>query len=274
MKKYSVITILTLSLCIIMFGRYHYSQKLLDITVNAQERVHISDNTRLEGTDEKKDGGQSNASNLNERLHGVNNELAEVIKTRLSANDTVSIIAFGSQALIDSQDEGIVPWPIRLEEKLNDAYDTDLFSVETISLGKTTSLEMIQEGRHDELAEERADIYLIEPLIWNDNGQVSIDHSTEHLSMLMDSILSYNDEAVVFVMPSQPAYNTVNYPKQIAGLGEFAEAHDIFYHNHWEDFPSLTDDNLLKYVDKDDHRMPTEKGHDLWSDSVLRIFIP
>lgn len=283
MNKYLVAGIVVLSLLVIVFGRVQYNQKLTNISTAAQqlisEEVDVlaeeqEDEAKESITSDDEDNEDENSEiDLQESLENLPPALANTIETKLTANESVTILAFGSQSLTDSQDEGLVPWPELFMEKINEAYSTDLFTVETMSVGEMTSLEMIQQGIHQEVADKDADIYLIEPLIWNDNGQVSIEHSTDHLSMLLRSIRDKNEQAVSIIQPSQPVYNTINYPAQVEGLRNFVSENDYLYVDHWSDWPDVEDQQLNEYIKEDSPRMPTEKGHEQWSESILSMFV-
>ncbi|PYZ92727.1 hypothetical protein CR194_13815 [Salipaludibacillus keqinensis] len=288
MNKYVVSIVVVLSILVIVIGRYQYDQKLSNISTSAQQLLSEtnegSNEESVEGNqevDEENSEIESGANNeeteledeMDELMENVDPTIANKISSSLTEGESISILAFGSRSLTDSQDEGLNPWPKLLEDKLNEAYETDAFEVETMSVGEMTSLEMIRQDVHQEVAEMDADIYILEPLLWNDNGQVSMDHSTDHISMLIDAITAANPEAVVILNPSQPAYNTINYPIQIEGLRNFANDNDYLYIDHWNEWPEITDEELTDYVDEDDHRMPLQSGHELWSDSVLSKFV-
>lgn len=284
MNKYLVAFIVALSVLVIVLGKYQYNQKLTNIASSAQQLLAetelFAETEDVEGIEDKTPQNNSEddeSKNLEDNLQGLLQDvppaLAGKIETKLTANEGITILAFGSQALTDSQNDGLVPWPELFMEKINEAYSTDLFTVETMSVGEMTSVEMIQQKIHQEVAEKNADIFLIEPLIWNDNGEVIIEQSTEYLAMLIDRIGVENEEAVSIVQPSQPAYNTVNYPIQIEGLRNYANEHDYLYIDHWSDWPDLSDEELIEYVDEDSPRVPTQKGHEQWSESVLSMFV-
>lgn len=286
MNKYLVAGIVALSVLMIVFGKYQYNQKLTNITSSAQELLsdeveQVSEEEDIEDetqesivSNDEDDEREISEVNLQSLLEDVPSPLADRIESKLTANEGLTILAFGSQALIDSHDEDLVAWPELFMEKINEAYSTDLFTVETMSVGEMTSLEMIQQDIHQEVAEKDADIFLIEPLIWNDNsGGVAIEQSTEYLSMLISSISAENEQAVSIVHPSQPVYNTYNYPNQIEELRNFSNENNFLYIDHWSDWPDINDEELNEYINEDSPRIPTQKGHELWSDSVLSMFV-
>ncbi|WP_280769635.1 hypothetical protein [Salipaludibacillus daqingensis] len=287
MKKYIVISVVALSIIVIIIGRYQYDQKLSTISSTAQEMLseqaeNVVDEEEVGSSENNtEDVVTSNNAESDEEtsefdvealLENVPQPIAEKIEEKLTNEEQVTILAFGSKALTDSQDEGIVPWPELFMDNINEAYDTDLFQVETMAVGDMTSLEMVQQGVDQEVADKNADIFLIEPLLWNDNGEVRIDHSTDHLLTLWNTIMTENEEAVAIIQSSQPAYDTVNYPIQMEGLRNFVNENDLLYIDHWSDWPDIRDIELVDYVDED-HRMPTQRGHEQWSDSVMSIFV-
>jgi outer membrane murein-binding lipoprotein Lpp len=288
MNKFLVAGIVALSVLVFVFGKFQYNQKLTNISTSAQqliadqedlfeeevedeEAVEDIDDEEASDADEQED--ENSEINLEALLEDIPPSLAEKIETNLTANESITILAFGSQSLTDSQDEGLDPWPKLFMEEINKAYSTDLFSVETMSVGEMTSFDMIREDIHLDVAANNADIFLIEPLIWNDNGEVGIDHSMEYLSMLMNSIKTENKHAVAIVHPSHPVYNTNNYPLQIEELRSFSNENDYLYIDHWSDWPDVTDEELNEYVNGDSPRIPTQRGHQLWSESVLSMFV-
>jgi hypothetical protein len=289
MNKYVVASIIALSILVIIFGRYQYGQKLSDITISAQQMIAGEGDNSSEETQENnqgdseepsedaelnnEDGGGSLEVELDELLQGTPSSLADLIEERLTANETITILAFGSESLTDSQNEDLIPWPELFMEKINEAFSTDLFVIETMSVGEMTSLDMVLQEVDLEVAETNADIFLIEPLMWNDNGNVIVDHSADHLAALMNSISAENDEAVIVINPSQPAYETVNYPVQMESLRSLSEENNYLFVDHWSDWPEIFDEELLEYVDEDDHRMPTQMGHEQWSESILTYFV-
>ncbi|WP_416147357.1 hypothetical protein ACM26V_14130 [Salipaludibacillus sp. HK11] len=289
MNKYLVASIIALSILVIIFGRYQYEQKLSDITTSAQQMLadqvdnfseepeEINQEIIVEPSEDpelnSEEGDSSSEVELDVLLEDTPSSLADRIEARLTANETITILAFGSESLTDSQNEGLVPWPELFMEKINEAFSTDLFVVETMSVGEMTSLDMVLQGVDQEVAEKNADIFLIEPLMWNDNGNVIIDHSSDHLTTLMNSISEENDEAVIVINPSQPAYETVNYPDQMESLRSLSIENNYLFVDHWSDWPGIYEEDLLEYVDENDHRMPTQMGHEQWSESILSYFV-
>jgi len=113
MNKYLVAGIVVLSLLVIVFGRVQYNQKLTNISTAAQqlisEEVDVlageqEDEAKESITSDDEDNDDENSEiDLQESLENVPPALADTIETKLTANESVTILAFGSQSLTDSQ---------------------------------------------------------------------------------------------------------------------------------------------------------------------------
>lgn len=212
---------------------------------------------------------------IDQLTKGLSPEIGSLITNKIMDNEEIHIVAFGSRVINDSQNEGLIPWPELLELTLNDTYETKtLFHVETMSYGHLTSLQVLHEERYKEVLEleQQPDVLIIEPFIWNDNGEVNVQDTIISLELMVEFFETELENTFIFVQPAPPMYQTLFYPQYVEELKEAVEASGLTYLDHWPDWPDINDEELLTYL-HEDHRMPTQEGHELWSNSLAKFFI-
>lgn len=282
MPKWLIVSIVFVSIILVIFGRIHYQNKLGDIAAEANSQtltqVVDTDDSSAESV-ESDDGENENESDRNIDIDvdgltdGIPEDIAEVITQKVNDNEQVEIAAFGSRAIEDWVGVGLTPWPELLEDNLNEVYGNDLFQVNTYSFGIDTSVDVMFENGHVSMAESRPDIVIIESFSWNNNVTGTQEETTiENIETVMETVLNENEDTVVAIQPPHPVYNTTNYPLQVERLRQYAQNQGYFYIDHWEAWPGINDEELLMYVDEET-QMPTEEGHELWSDYLSTFFI-
>lgn len=269
--------IFVVSIGVILIGDYIYQAKLSEIASTAMDEHQLSDEKGLlneEETEEKiKEAEEKKTeSEISDITANLPEELSSLIQTTYENAGEIEVIAFGSKSLVDSQNEGLTPWPLLLEQELNERYGMELFSVETYSFGDETSLQVIENGTHIEVAERQADIVIVEPFIWNNNGEVDIIHSFQSLTIFSEAFRDAKEDVMLFVQPPQPIFGTYYYGLQVEELKEFSSNEGFYYVDHWVDWPSAEDEELLMYTNND-HHMPTQEGHQLWAESISKFFM-
>ncbi|MBU9713719.1 SGNH/GDSL hydrolase family protein [Evansella tamaricis] len=279
MQKWGVIILLIVSIGSVFFGRFYYEGKLTAIAETAQiqhrEFVENEIQQRAAAEEEKRQQEQQRFLELTE---GLETAIVDQIQPlyfseELEEGEKIKILAFGSRALVDSVNEGITPWPVLLEERLNADYGRELFQVETVSLGGATSIEVVQEGLHLDAVATYGDldIILFEPFVWNSNSGVDIIHTIESMEMIMGAFLREREDLIVYIQPSPPVFNTQFYPLQVEDLKEYSVQAGLNYIDHWQEWPGVEDEELREYV-HEEHNVPTQAGHELWSKSISKLF--
>ncbi|MDG5786706.1 hypothetical protein QA612_04320 [Evansella sp. AB-P1] len=273
MKKVLVMMIFILSIGAVVFGKFAYDNKLAEIANSAkvdhetmvQEQIQREEEAFAKREDEEQ-------AWFEQLTDGLPTSIKALVEQRFD-NDEIHIIAFGSRALVDSQREGIDPWPLLLEKGLNEKYERDLFRVETYEFGQITSLEVLQEEYHLGVARLNPDVVIIEPFLWNDNGIVSTNDTITALSIMVNAFESSHEDVIVMVQPPQPVFGTMYYPQYVEQLRTFVqEETDYMYIDHWNDWPDVEDEALHAYVGEE-HRMPTALGHETWKNSIKTFFV-
>ncbi|WP_096437137.1 SGNH/GDSL hydrolase family protein [Alteribacter populi] len=274
MKKLIFASLIIFSIGVIIFGKLYYEQRLDAISIEAQESALTSEQDTEK--DEESDESFEQLEEISEELDIASltkpmpNELSEKVVTSYENSETLNLVAFGSGTLVDFHNEGLTPWPELFQEDMNQ-YFGDLFEVQTEDYGEMTSLDFVRDGHHEEVAELQADIYIIEPFIWNDNGKVMNEHTVAHLRMMIEAIERVDDDSYIIVQPSQPYFEANNYLTQIDDVRDFARSEGYDYIDHWLDWPDTNDEELLSYLEE--HNLPNQEGHQIWGDSITKWFI-
>ncbi|SES35541.1 SGNH/GDSL hydrolase family protein [Salisediminibacterium halotolerans] len=279
MKRWMVITGVIVSVTVILLGRWYYAEKLNDIATEAQQQAL---DTYMEADEQETAANDANDSESNEDEDGEGNDPTDTDVSEADIDRAMNLPEDISEAFINSIEDGeeititVVAsesaesdegeaWPEVLESYLAETYDNAAFSVTAETFGEQTTLEMVQENAYEGAVDEGTDLVIFEPLLWNDNGVVGQDQSLEHITTMIAEFEEYTE--ALALTPSQPAFQTVNYPAQIEALGDYAEESGIVYLDHWSAWPDLFDTELLDYVGEED-RLPTEEGHALWGEAV------
>ncbi|MCM3124188.1 MULTISPECIES: SGNH/GDSL hydrolase family protein [unclassified Mesobacillus] len=187
-------------------------------------------------------------------------------KQSINEKKLYKILIAGSTAL-GPESSG---WAYLLKNKLKESFHNTLdVSVKSYDL---TSTQIIEEGKDEELAAEKADLILLEPFILKDNGKVTIENSNENINKVIESIKTTNKEAIVLLQPANPLYQAKYYPLQVEALKEYADRNNISYINHWDAWPDPQSEEIKNFL-IGEPSTPNENGHMLWADYLIDYFI-
>ncbi|WP_026691457.1 SGNH/GDSL hydrolase family protein [Alteribacter aurantiacus] len=262
--------ILLVSIGTVIFGKFHYDQKLLDISAGATEVTAAREQKVTEDSQVAAEPSSSLPSTDMEPLvASLPEQLGDMITNAYKNNEKLTLVSVGSGAIIDYHEEGIVPWTDRIIDKLNEHYG-NFFESQVASFGDMHSLNFIINEHHKEVAKLNGEIYLIEPLIGNNLYRVGTDEAIIHLRNLISEIKEENPDSYIILQPSQPIPNVANLSDHMAEVASYAREASISYIDHWQDWPSYNDDELLRYIE--DHGYPNQEGHDLWAERILSWF--
>ena len=149
------------------------------------------------------------------------------------------------------------------EIKISETHESKGVVTAVQTFDSTTS-EFVAEQKALELAAEKAQLIVFEPLILNDNGVVPTRDSLANLTKVMEDV-SLADPKVSFVLqPSFPLYNAKYYPVQVDELKKYAAANHIAYLDHWQAWPDYHKAALKDYL-LPDGSAPNDKGFALWA---------
>ncbi|TMW72234.1 SGNH/GDSL hydrolase family protein [Alteribacter natronophilus] len=275
MKRWVFIIFIVSTIVIIALSKWQYESRLAAISDQAAEELNtvMADNGEStadtgaveENVSVEDEVGEADEEFVDMDVHPL---LEDVMEQALADSRPVEIVAFGSRALTDYDDTGVTPWPELLEEALAAHYGEDHFTVNVYSYGALMSSEVTEEDHHIEVAVSGGDIFLIEPFIWNDNGNLLIRDTIVYAETMAEAIAEENPDAVIALMPSQPrgisqAPNYIN--NQIVPFREFAEESEYVFLDHWTNWPELDDEEMDDYLDG---VLPSQDGHEAWSSYI------
>jgi hypothetical protein len=288
-QKFIMAGVIIGAILIILGGRFYYNEKLEETATSAQEQmngtdaVQLDENVEEEVTEEVEEveesadesgTEQAEGNEVEELTDGLQAPIAELLAEKEADGEAVNILVAGSRSSTDYYDQGITPWPVLLQEELNEAYGDELFQVESITFGVHTSQEIIDQNAHTALADEEADIFILESFNWNDNlAAVPMENARGNLMEMVSVVEQENEDVFVMIQPSAPVHGTTIYPDQVEEFEAFVLDGDYDYVDHWEAWPPVDDDALLNYLDEDNQNMPNQEGHELWTEHLSSLFI-
>ncbi len=258
--KHFLIILLTIGCAAVLFlGSQEWKEK---VQVQVKSKVTSAQTKTVEENTEP----QEEKSQL---LHYATNwpdEAQEGFQSALDRDQPYKIVLAGSPAL-GQEPSG---WSAIVKKELEKVYGA---SVEvTVSSYDLTSVEFIDEGKHEELAAEQGDLILLEPFILKNNGKVGNELASQNYMDIIEAIKKGNDKAVVILQPANPLSKAKYYPLQVEALKEYAEENDVPYLDHWQAWPE-TEEKRRELLDGSEQSYPNELGHQIWADYLIDYFI-
>ncbi|MFD1359014.1 SGNH/GDSL hydrolase family protein [Fictibacillus halophilus] len=260
MKKRRFLTVFIMVACVlsVIGGHFYYNNKL--------EKTAYAAKLELAKTPKEKARTEKISSQKKPEEHFENAPagIAELFQKKKDAGESLNLTLVGSS--LTSNEDG--KWAKLFTSKMNETYGKDV-TVETVSFGESTSLDLTNKGNYSDLVQKRADIFLIEPVLLNDNEGVTIEDTLFVLEKMINDIKYTNPEAIILIQPSNPIYQPQKYATQVSGLEDYAKEKGIPYLDHWEAWPSVDSEDINKYVAE---LVPNEDGHKLWAEYIYNIF--
>jgi hypothetical protein len=217
------------------------------------------DNSSLKPKVNEKDEGESNSTD--QLLSFAKNwpvSARESFEQSLLDKQSFSIMIVGSEG-IGNDASG---WEQLVSDSLLETYGKQNIDVSIHTFDLTTA-NFIQESKDIELAEEAPDLVLFEPFTLNDNGNIEIVDSLEHIATFIEEAKMVNPNVAFVLQPPHPLYQAKFYPLQVEALKDYAEANGIAYLDHWTVWPDPETSEVKDYL-LADQSAPNDKGHELW----------
>jgi hypothetical protein len=177
------------------------------------------------------------------------------------------ILFVGSPAL-GSESAGTFPL---IQEKLIETFGDKHIQV-AIKTFNSTSTQFIKSNKQAEIAAEQADLIVLEPFILLNNGVILMDVTQQNTTKIIDDIKTKNPETAFILQPSYPVYQAKIYPRQVDELKKYAEKNQLTYLDHWTSWPDSDSDAMKAYL-LPDKSAPSNKGDQVWSESILHFLI-
>jgi lysophospholipase L1-like esterase len=177
-------------------------------------------------------------------------------------------VLFVGSTSIGSENSGVFPL---VKKRLIETFGEKNIQVEVMTFN-SNSTQLVNNKEQEDIATEKADLIVLEPFILMNNGVVLINDTLVNTTKIMDDITAKNPETSFILQPSYPLYKAKIYPKQVEELKKFAIKNDITYLDHWSAWPDPNTEAIKDYL-LPDQSAPSDKGYELWSESILQFLI-
>ncbi|PLT31775.1 SGNH/GDSL hydrolase family protein [Peribacillus deserti] len=253
MKQIFIPILIILTLGAIILGNIHWNQTVTSTDAYNKE-VSPSEAVKSD-------------SNLPSAIESIpNKEIQKVFKQAAENEETVKIVFLGSNAL----GSGTNSWPEMVGTTLKEEFNNQV-AFKTLKYDMT-SLQFVQQDKVADLIKEQPDIVLFEPFTLNNNGEVSTEDSRKTIQDTINSAKESKKNTLFILQPTHPIPNATIYPSQVEELNSFAQDNGYLYLNHWANWPDYKTEEIKEYLNED-RSAPNEKGHKVWADTVLDLFI-
>lgn len=186
----------------------------------------------------------------------------EQFKLALEGEKTYKILFVGSTAM---------EWEKSVSNSLTESFGSERIITAQHTYDLTTD-DIIAENKQLELAAEKAQLVVIEPFLFNDNGNLKIDATLANLTKIIEGIKAENPDTTFILQPSFPIYLPKYYSTQVEALKEYATANNVTYLDHWTAWPATDSPEIKDYLNKD-QSAPNEKGYQVWAQFLTDYFV-
>lgn len=259
MKKLAIPLFCLIAVTITILGKVHYDQKLSTIGKTAKEQQLLDSNISSAFVTEDIIGYTANMDDV----------LREKLFRKFEANESITLLAIGSEASFGSQPEN-PSWPFRLESALTEYYNGANFNLETMNFEDMSTHHLIEINAHSHAASIQPDVLIFEPLLLNDNGIVKVEDSIKNIEILIDAVIEESPEVFVIIQPPNPIFRPTIYLEHVEALKEFAQNNNFTYLDHWQAWPDLEEDELKDLLTG---VYPNARGQEIWAEYLMNYFV-
>ncbi|TDL32624.1 hypothetical protein E2R51_08030 [Jeotgalibacillus sp. S-D1] len=261
-RKILIVLCFLVCASIIFIGNRIWVASQEDMLRQKPKEIHPADQSSTESTNAAAD---EQKTDLEKNLEQLPVKTIEMWVENQESEKPVDITFVASASALSSDEN----WTTIVEDELSSIYSETTLNFSVISNDGTSEewFKAFEEGSF-ELDDE--DIVLYELPTLMDNGVLSSEDQVFYTSSFLEDFTSLYPEASMFVLPSQPLYDSTFYPQQVEAVREAAEEYDITYVNHWTDWPSMDDEDLKNYLTEEND--PNELGHMTWGTYLVNYF--
>ncbi|MDG5471562.1 hypothetical protein P6709_07360 [Jeotgalibacillus sp. ET6] len=268
LKKIFIIAALVITGAVVYFGQAAW--------VNSQKEVHRSEPAVVESTSNA-NSEDSNGSSESQTEEGTG-DLEDLITSQpedvqqfwlssQESGETVDITFVATESAVTQEEN----WTTLAEEGFLSSYEEIDFTFSLITHeNEGTSQDWLTSLQSEAVSFEGKDIVLYELPVINDNGMLSSDDQVYYTTRFIEEMQSDYPDTHLFTLPSQPLYNSTYYPGELETVREVVEEQNIPFLNHWEDWPSIDDEELENYLTEDND--PNELGSKTWGTYLVNYF--
>lgn len=264
MKKLLII-LLSISCAVVLYiGNSHWKEKTVHST---ETEKPVKTVTKAENASKKdKAADEISIDEFNKLSKNWPEEAKRRFEQTFLEEIPFKVLIVGSDAL-GTENEG---WAALTKEKLEKAYGN--YIEVGIQAFDGTSMQFSSQNQASAIIEEKADLVLLEPFTLKDNGEVRIEDSHANILTWIETVKTDTPYTVFILRPPNPIHDASYYPLQVEELKKFAEANEIPYLDHWSVWPDPQSEEIISYL-SEDNEIPSEQGHQLWSDFITDYFI-
>jgi len=250
-------------IAVVIFGQTHWKQQ---IAASASKQPGSSTPVQEPAAaDEQK--ADTSQTDLLKYTANWPAEALVTFKQALAENRPYQILFVGTEGF-GTDTAGAYP---AVKQKLVDTFGEKTVQVSLKSY-KTTSTQFLSGSKQTEVADEAADLIILEPFILRNNGYVKIEKTIDDVTAIIEAIHKKNPSAVVLLQPSHPLFQAKYYPKEVDELKKYAEENQIPYLDHWTAWPDADAAAMKEYLNAG-LSAPNDKGYQVWSDYLIHYLI-
>ncbi|MBY0145132.1 SGNH/GDSL hydrolase family protein [Neobacillus niacini] len=183
------------------------------------------------------------------------------LKLALESGQPFKILFVGSSSM---------EWEKSVTQSISESFGSDKI-VTALHTYDQTSADFIGENKQLELVAEKAQLVVLEPFLFNDNGKLKIEETLANVTKMIEDIRAQNPDTTFILQPSNPIYLPQYYSEQIEGLKNFAAANNLTYLDHWIAWPATDNPELENYLNED--QSPNELGYQAWAHFLSAYFV-
>ena len=276
MNKTKLITIFVIIGCIAtLFASYTIYQARIQSITNPTQ--HASDKETPKDKENSKESTTSNQENVqlksesltSEEITSLTANLSEeakaVVTSRLESGEKIQLLMIGSSSI----EQGNPGYGELLTSDLSEAYGEWIETTPVTFDGNTAALVAALDGDLIDWSNEY-DVVLLEGLNLENNGQVIVEDSIEHIETINDRMKQNVTDAVLLVHPSQPLAKATFYPTEVQSFKSYLTSREYTYIDHWIEWPVGNEEEMNTYLTDDSE--PNDKGAALWASALSTFF--
>jgi len=276
MNKTKFITIFVIIGCIAtLFASYSiYQSRIESITNPTQiasdnETPKDKENSKESTTSDKENNQLKSDSLTSEEITSLTSQMSEeakaLVTSRLESGEKIQLLMIGSSSI----EQGSPGYGQLLTSDLSKAYGEWIETTSVTFDGNTSELVAALDGELIDWSKE-FDIVLLEGLNLENNGQVVVEDSIEHIETINDRMKQNVTDAVLLVHPSQPLANATFYPTEVQSFKSYLTSRRYTYIDHWSDWPVGNVEEMNTYLTGESE--PNDKGAALWASALSTFF--
>ena len=253
MKKIVIIFMCIATISLLYLGKMQYDKKIMQAG-KASVQVQTSNSAE---------------SSLSSLTKNMSEDLQTLVKRKIESKEAIKVLIVGSDAIMNG-DANNLPWPLQVKNALGDSYGEDVFNLDVMNFENITTNHLVETNGHEQVAAEKPDILIIEPLLLNDNGFVILDDTLKNLDTIIRKVKQAKPEAHIIIQPPNPIYEPVTYLEQVKALEEYASQKNIEYFNHWEDWPETSSEDIKEVLVG---TYPNAVGQEIWANYIINYLV-